>query len=96
MSALKSTNVELGNGGYVVTVVTPCRASFQALLGAINRINPEAFVPVGAVVPHDLAAAMKRDGMIDPEQDDDEGPRAEPPRVIYGHTPPFVGREHGA
>jgi hypothetical protein len=84
--------LELDNGGFVVTVVTPCRASFQALLGAINRINPDAFSLGSAVELHAKAAAM---GRGDPLRDDDEGQPAEPPRVIYGHTPPFVGREHG-
>lgn len=59
MNTLQSSALPLDAGGFVVTVVTPNKATFQALLGAINKINPAAFTP--DVVPHGIAAALIRD-----------------------------------
>lgn len=77
MNTLQSSALPLDGGGYVVTVVAPSKASFQALLGAINRINPDAFEPVGPM-PHGMAAALLRD--LPTVRGDDEGE----PYIVLG------------
>jgi len=59
VTTLQSTHIEVG-GAFVVTVVAPTAAVFQALLSAINRINPEGFQPIGPM-DHTKAAALQRD-----------------------------------
>jgi hypothetical protein len=46
MNTLQSSALPLDEGGFVVTVVAPTRATFQALLRAINTVNPDAYMPV--------------------------------------------------
>lgn len=43
MNTLQSSSLPLDAGGFVVTVVAPSRSTFQALLRAINTVNPDAF-----------------------------------------------------
>lgn len=43
MNTLQSSALPLDAGGFVVTVVAPSRSTFQALLRAINTVNPDAF-----------------------------------------------------
>jgi hypothetical protein len=82
VTTLQSTHVEVG-GAYVVTVVAPTASVFQALLRAINTINPDAFQPVGPM-DHTKAAALVRDqktvyGHMPPfvvEGDEPIGPRS--------------------
>lgn len=105
------STIPLPNGGFMTMVYTPNEGTRNRLLLWLAETNPAATSP--EPVPHDLAAAMLRDGVVaaptieqlppncdgfhahdapmppfeplrDPEQDDDEGPPAEPPRCSTG------------
>lgn len=58
MNTLQSSALPLDAGGFVVTVVAPSRSTFQALLRAINTVNPDAFTPVATPVPDVLVEAL--------------------------------------
>jgi hypothetical protein len=59
---LQGTSMPVAGGGYVTTVYCQNSYAWRRLLDAIATINPDAGAPVP--VPHDLAAAMLRDGVV--------------------------------
>lgn len=63
MNTLQSSALPLDAGGFVVTVVAPSRSTFQALLRAINTVNPDAFAP--PQVPEPLVEAYIERAEVD-------------------------------
>lgn len=57
MNTLQSSALPLDAGGFVVTVVAPTKPTFQALLRAINTVNPDAYMPAPPPVPEGLVEA---------------------------------------
>lgn len=82
MSTLQHAAFQLDSGGFVVTVEAPNKPSFQALLRAINRINPDAFTPVPP--PDGLVDALIERAETD---DSDMGLKAGE-ALSYGGTEP--------
>lgn len=82
MNTLQSSALPLDAGGFVVTVVAPSRASFQALLRVINTINPDAYAPVPVEVPEGLVEAYIERAEAD---DSDMGLKAGE-AISYGGT----------
>lgn len=63
MNTLQSSALPLDAGGFVVTVVAPSRSTFQALLRAINTVNPDAYSPVPP--PSGLVEALVERAEVD-------------------------------
>jgi hypothetical protein len=82
VNTLQSSALPLDAGGFVVTVVAPSRSTFQALLRAINTVNPDAFSPVPVEVPESLVDAYIERAESD---DSDMGLKAGE-EISYGGT----------
>lgn len=80
MNTLQSSALPLDAGGFVVTVVAPSKPSFQALLRAINTVNPDAFEPVAP--PEGLVDALIERA----EQDDTDFGLKAGEALSYGGT----------
>lgn len=77
----------LPGGGFVTTVLTRSEGAQGRLHGLLESINQDAFDPLP--VPHSLAEAMLRDGVIPPATVEALPPNCEGHHAAEAPMPPF-------